>query len=196
MASIRAYYLPADPASEIDTSHPVSVEELNALGWKMFSVGGSHDEIEQAGQKLAQKLGYPVTQEGCIIPFNLELEKNAAAMAPEMATLLMKAAEVASENSNICVTNGVVAAVTSGSPYLDVEDIIAAGWVRIHVGAGTLFCVPTGAKYRVTFNEQNRDATGIAFFKETISNPGLLVKKEIDNHPARQAYLSQVLGQT
>ncbi|KAF9065776.1 hypothetical protein BDP27DRAFT_1549113 [Rhodocollybia butyracea] len=194
MASIRAYYLPAESASDIDASHPVSVEQLSTIGWRISSVVGRSDEIEQAGQKIAQELGFPITQEGCIIPFNFALEINAATMAPEMAALLMKAAEV--ENSDICLANEAVVAITSGNLYIDVEDVTTGGWVRIHSGPGTLYRVPTGARYRVAFNEQNRRAVGIVFFKETISNHGLLMNKEIHNHAARRAYLNEVLGQT
>ncbi|KAF9065763.1 hypothetical protein BDP27DRAFT_1424509 [Rhodocollybia butyracea] len=191
--AVRAYYLPANPASAIDASRPVSVEQLNALGWKISFVGGGYNEIEQAGRKLAQNLGYPVTQEGCIVPFSFDLAKNAAAMTPQMTALLMKGVEI--NNSHICVANGGFVALTGGSPYFDVEDVTTAGWVRIHLVAGMLVGVPPGAKYRVPFNEQNRGAVGFMFFKETISNIGLLVKNEIDNHPARRAYLNaQALG--
>lgn len=84
MASIRAYYLPANSASAIDTSHQASVEQLNTLGWRISSVGGGPDEIEESGRKLAQELRFPVTQEGCVVPFNCDLEKNAATMTPEV----------------------------------------------------------------------------------------------------------------
>ncbi|KAF9027361.1 hypothetical protein BDP27DRAFT_1376001 [Rhodocollybia butyracea] len=135
--SVRAYYLPANPASAIDASHPVSIEQLDALGWKILSV----------------------------------------------------------RKTNICVANGGISAITGGSGYFDLEDVTTAGWVRIHVVPGTLIRVPTGAKYRVPFNEQNRGVAGIIFFKETIFNIGLLVKGEIDNHPARRSYLNaQALG--
>ncbi|KAF9065759.1 hypothetical protein BDP27DRAFT_1424506 [Rhodocollybia butyracea] len=189
MAPIRAYYLPADSVPAIDASHPVSIEQINALGWKILSVGGGQDEIEQAGQKIAQELGFPITQEGCIVPFNFDAEKNAA---PKMALLVTKVAEV--ESSDICLANGAVVAITSGNIYIDVEDVTTSSWVRIHCDTGTIYCVPAGAKYRLPFNEQTKGTTGIGFFKETISNHGLLVKKEIDSHPARQAYL-KVLGQ-
>ncbi|KAF9065758.1 hypothetical protein BDP27DRAFT_1424505 [Rhodocollybia butyracea] len=182
MAAIRAYYLPADPASVIDASHPVSVAKLNALGWKITSVAGGPDEIEQAGRKFAQELGFPITQEG-------------SALTPEMAAFLMQAAEA--ENTDLCIANGVGAAVMTGNLYIDVEDIAAAGqWVRLHLDAGTLVSVPTGAKYRFPFNEKTKGTTGIGFFKETVSNPGLVAMKEIDNHPARHAYLKEVLGET
>jgi hypothetical protein len=87
MSPIRAYYLPADSTSAIDTSHPASVEKLDALGWRITSVEGGPDKIEQAGRKLAQELGLPVTQEGCAVPFNCDdLQKNAATMSPEVNT--------------------------------------------------------------------------------------------------------------
>ncbi|KAF9065777.1 hypothetical protein BDP27DRAFT_1424522 [Rhodocollybia butyracea] len=191
MASIRAYYLPAETASDIDASQPVSVEQLDTLGWKISSVGESLDEIEQASRKIAQELGFPITEEGCIVPFSFDLGRNAATMDPEMAALLRKLAEV--ENSDICFENGVIVVVTSGNHYIDVEDVTTGGWIRIHSGGGMLYRVPTGAKYRVAFNEQNRGIVGIAFLKETISNHGLLLEKEIDDHPARQVYLKEVL---
>ncbi|KAF9062325.1 hypothetical protein BDP27DRAFT_1406274 [Rhodocollybia butyracea] len=149
MAPIRAYYLPADSTSAIDASHPVSAEHLNVLGWKLLSIGASRDEIEQASQKLAQELGFPVTQEGCIVPFHYDLPKNAPTVAPEvviMVALLTKLVEV--DDSNICLANEAVIAITSGGRFLNVE----------------------GAKYRLAFDEQNREAAGISFFKETVSN--------------------------
>ncbi|KAF9063091.1 hypothetical protein BDP27DRAFT_1368291 [Rhodocollybia butyracea] len=184
MTAVTAYYLPADSASAIDTSHRVSVEQLNRLGWRISSVGGGTDEIEQAGRKLAQKLGLPVTKEGCVVPFNLE--KDVSRMAPEMHDLLTKTAKV--QNNDILTSGGIIA-ITSGSPYMDIEDVTAARWDRIHLGAGTLVCTPIGAKYRIAYNEQSRGTTGIIFFKETISTQELSVHKEIDNHPDRQAYL-------
>ncbi|KAF9062321.1 hypothetical protein BDP27DRAFT_1368909 [Rhodocollybia butyracea] len=191
MAPIRAYHLPADSASAIDTSHQVNFEKLNALGWTITSVGGGHDEIEQAGRKLAEELGFPVTQEGCIVPFHYDLPKNGPTVAPEMVALLTKLVEV--DNSDICLSNGVLVAISSGSRYFDVEDVTTGGWIRIHCVTGMLVRIPAAAKYRLAFDEQNREATGIAFFKETVSNHGLLVKEEIDNHPARQAYLKEAL---
>ncbi|KAF9062322.1 hypothetical protein BDP27DRAFT_1336779 [Rhodocollybia butyracea] len=111
-----------------------------------------------------------------------------------MAGLLMKVAEV--NNGDVCYANDVVVAVTSGNPYIDVEDVTTAGWIRIPLGAGALYSVPIGAKFRLPINEQTKGTMGSGFFKETVSNHGLLVKEEIDNHPARQAYLKRVLGQT
>ncbi|KAF9062323.1 hypothetical protein BDP27DRAFT_1451797 [Rhodocollybia butyracea] len=191
---VRAYYLPAESTSTIDASHPVSVRQLNDLGWNMSPAGGGPNEIEQAGRKFAQELRFPITQEGCSVPFHFELERNAATLAPEMADILRKAAEA--KNSEVCYAKSVVVAVTSGNLQIDVEDVPAAGWVRVHLAAGTLFCIPTGAKYRIPINEQIEGTTGNAFFEETISNHGLLVEKEIDSHRARQAYLKEVLGQT
>ncbi|KAF9065486.1 hypothetical protein BDP27DRAFT_1366383 [Rhodocollybia butyracea] len=196
MAPIRAYYLPTDATSDIDESRPVNIEKLSTLGWKISSVAGGHDEIEQAGLKWAQELGFPVTQEGCIVPFNFDVEKNVATMAPEVITmfaLLMKAVEAENRKGkqiDLATAVSAVLAVTSGSPYVDVEDVTAVGWIRIHFNPGMIFCVPTGAKYRADFNEENKRTKGIAFFKETISNHGMLVKDEIDNHPTRQVYLN------
>jgi hypothetical protein len=50
----------------------------------MATMKYGHDEIEQAGRKFALKLGYPVTQVGCIVSFSFDFEKNAATMAPEV----------------------------------------------------------------------------------------------------------------
>ncbi|KAF9065754.1 hypothetical protein BDP27DRAFT_1424501 [Rhodocollybia butyracea] len=192
MAPTQAYYLPADSASAIDTSHQVSVEHLNALGWRISSVRGGPDEIKQAGLKLAKELGFPVTQDGCVVPFNADLEKNAATMTPEMLAYLKKTAEV---QNNDTLAHGGIIAVTGGSPYADVEGEYNSQsiWIRIHFAPGMLVCAPTGAKYRLALDKQNRGTTGIAFFKETISNHGWLVNKDIDNHPTRRAYLNEVL---
>ncbi|KAF9065794.1 hypothetical protein BDP27DRAFT_1331584 [Rhodocollybia butyracea] len=187
-APLRAYHLPADSNSAIDESQSVSVERLEAVGWKISSVPGGQDETEQAAQKLAEELGFPVAQEGCKVPFHLDLEKHAAKLAPEMVGLVSQAAEA--QNSDICLANEAIVAVTGGSLSLDVEDVTTAVWVRFHLDAGTIFCVPSGGRYRIDFHEENKGATGIAYFKETISNHGLLMKDEIDNHPARHTYLS------
>ncbi|KAF9065764.1 hypothetical protein BDP27DRAFT_1424510 [Rhodocollybia butyracea] len=187
MSRVRAYYLPTDSTSAIDASHPASVETLDALGWKITPVDGSRDEIEEAGRKLAHEIGYPVTQEGCMVQFNLEPEKNAATITPEMFVLLMKVVE--SADSGICSTKDAITALTSGSPYMDVEDGTDQ-WIRIHFGPGMLVRVPAGAKFRVIFDEHNRATTGTAFFKETISNHGFITKEEIENHPIRRAYLN------
>ncbi|KAF9037907.1 hypothetical protein BDP27DRAFT_1347939 [Rhodocollybia butyracea] len=163
------------------------VEHLNALGWKISSVGGGHDEIVQAGRKLAQELGFPVTQEGCMVSLKFNLDKNAK-MTPEMAALLRRAVEI--ENNDVCITSEEIVAVTGGTPYLDVEDVTTARWIRIHLVTGMLFCAPTGAKFHLAVDERSSGATETVFFKDTIYNQTLLVKEEIDNHPIRQAYLS------
>ncbi|KAF9065795.1 hypothetical protein BDP27DRAFT_1404698 [Rhodocollybia butyracea] len=188
MASLRAYHLPADSTSATDESQSVSVERLNAVGWKITSVPGGKDEIEQAAHKLAEELGFPVSKEGCKVPFHLDLEKHGATLEPEMVGLVSQAAEV--QNSHISLSNEAFIALTGGTLSLDVEDVTTAVWIRFHLVTGMILRVPTGGRYRIDFHEQNRGATGIAYFKETISNHGLLVKDEIDNHPARHAYLS------
>lgn len=71
MSHIHAYYLPAS-----STSRPVGVEHLDALGWKIrFVDGNTPDEIEEAARKHAQEVGYPVTEEGCIVRFNPKREE-------------------------------------------------------------------------------------------------------------------------
>ncbi|KAF9063858.1 hypothetical protein BDP27DRAFT_1367717 [Rhodocollybia butyracea] len=162
MAPIRAYYLPADSASATDTSRPVSVEKLDALGWKTTFIGSSGDELEKAARN-------------------------------QMVALLTKILH--SESSDICTTKDSVAVVTSGSPYVHVEDVITKAWIQLDIVPGTFIHFPAGAKFRLTFNENNRKAAAIVFFKETIHNQGLLAKDEIENHPIRQAYLNtQALG--
>ncbi|KAF9063857.1 hypothetical protein BDP27DRAFT_1367716 [Rhodocollybia butyracea] len=142
MAPIRAYYLPADSASTTDTSRP------------------------------AQELGYPVTQEGCAVGVDLEVEKNAATLTPEMVALLMKLLHSAS--SDICTTKDAAAVVASGTPSLHIEDVIEKAWIQLDIVPGTFIRFPAGAKFRLTFDEKNRKAAGIVFFKETIHNHGLL----------------------
>ncbi|KAF9065756.1 hypothetical protein BDP27DRAFT_1549098 [Rhodocollybia butyracea] len=194
MASIRAYYLPTNSTSPIDASHPVSVKHLNALGWKLLSVGDNYNEIEQASRKLAQELGFPVTQEGCMVPFHYDLAKNSPTVDPEMVALLTKLVEV--DDSNICLANEALVVVTSGSRYLDVEDVTTAGWIRIHFVTGMLVCVPTGAKYRLALDERNRKATGIAFFKETVSNTGSPVKEILITTQLVKLILLRSLGRS
>ncbi|KAF9058672.1 hypothetical protein BDP27DRAFT_1432435 [Rhodocollybia butyracea] len=164
MAPIRAYYLPADSASATDTSRPVSVEKLDALGWKTTFIGSSGDELEKAARNQVQELGYPVTHEGCAVGVDLEsFEKNAATLTPEMVALLTKILH--SESSDICTTKDSVAVVTSGSPYVHVEDVITKAWIQLDIVPGTFIHFPAGAKFRLTFNENNRKAAAIVFSK-------------------------------
>ncbi|KAF9063675.1 hypothetical protein BDP27DRAFT_1367850 [Rhodocollybia butyracea] len=189
MSSVRAYYLPSTDSASSE-SHPVSVQQLHTLGWKIsFVQAKSTSEIEQVGRKLAQELEFPVTEKGCVVPYSFEPEKNAV---PEMFTMMTKAVEA--ENGDICMSDDVFVIITSGSFYVDIEDVPAAGWIRIHLQPRMLIHIPPGAKYHRSCDERNRKVTGIAFFKNTMANQGMLAKKEIDNHPARQAYL-EALGQ-
>ncbi|KAF9063855.1 hypothetical protein BDP27DRAFT_1367714 [Rhodocollybia butyracea] len=155
MPPIHAYYLPADPASAIDASHPVGVEQLDALGWKISSVGGSPDEIDQAGRKLAREIGYPITQEGGIVQFSLDVETNAGELAPDV--IIDSSPE---QKIRLLLSKG-------NKCTIYVRLYVTAGWVRIHFVSGMLVHVPAGAQYRLDFNEQNRETTGTAFFKTT-----------------------------
>jgi hypothetical protein len=83
MSPVHAYYLPTDSASATDEPHPVGVEQLDVLGWKITFIGSSGDELENAAQNRAQELGYPVTQEGCIVKLDLAPE-NAPTLTPEV----------------------------------------------------------------------------------------------------------------
>lgn len=77
MPSIHAYYHSDSPASG-----PVTIDYLGALGWKIsFIEGNTIEEIEQAGFKIVEKMGYPVTVEGCVVRFNM---KQAEDMTPQV----------------------------------------------------------------------------------------------------------------
>ncbi|KAF9063856.1 hypothetical protein BDP27DRAFT_1476208 [Rhodocollybia butyracea] len=188
MSFIHAYYLPTDSASATDELRPVGVERLNALGWKTTFIGGSGDELEKAAQDQAQELGYPVTQEGCTVGLNLELEKNAAMLTPEMTALLTKLQQSAS--GDLCTTKDTLVIITSGNPYVHIEDVSANAWIHVDAVPGTFILFPAGAKWRLTFDEKTRTVAATAFFKETIHNHGIIPKTEVENHPIRQAYIN------
>ncbi|KAF9065797.1 hypothetical protein BDP27DRAFT_1450075 [Rhodocollybia butyracea] len=203
MAPLRAYRLPADSTSAIDESQSVSVEQLGAVGWKITPVAGGQDEVEQACEKMAQESGYPITQEGCKVPFHLDVEKHAATLDPGVITVESPQKRSLTRadfswltycrklRNHISLANEAFIIVTGDSVYtIDVEDVTSASWIRFHLVPGMILHVPTGGRYRVAFDEQNRKVTGFGYFKETVSNHGLLVKDEIDTHPARHAYLS------
>ncbi|KAE9396759.1 hypothetical protein BT96DRAFT_96382 [Gymnopus androsaceus JB14] len=73
--SFRAYRLPST-----DSTRSVSLEELTSLGWKIMPSQLSPQDLEQSARNLAQELGYPLTQEGSVVPFSL---KDVATNSPQ-----------------------------------------------------------------------------------------------------------------
>ncbi|KAF9016436.1 hypothetical protein BDP27DRAFT_1356155 [Rhodocollybia butyracea] len=169
MAPIHAHYVSADSVSATigDTSRPVSAEQIDALGWKTMFLDGSGDGLVKAAQSQAQELGYPVTQEGCAVGFNLEPDKNATKFTTELAALLTKInIQQTGEDIDLCTTKDTLVVITDGSPgppYLTLKDV---------------HHFPAGAKFRLIFDENNSKVAATAFFKE------------IDNDPIRHAYLN------
>ncbi|KAF9063859.1 hypothetical protein BDP27DRAFT_1426512 [Rhodocollybia butyracea] len=154
MAPIHAYYLPGDSASATDASHPVGVEHLDALGWKIMFMGGSGDELEKAAQNQAQELGYPVTNEACAVG---------------MIALLRRLPHSVTAGDDMCTTKDALAVITGGSLYLHVEDVTAKAWIHLDVVPGMLFRFPAGAKFRLTLDdESNRKVKATAFFKVSL----------------------------
>ncbi|KAF9058671.1 hypothetical protein BDP27DRAFT_1372332 [Rhodocollybia butyracea] len=93
------------------------VEHLDALGWKIMFMGGSGDELEKAAQNQAQELGYPVTNEACAVGVNLELQKDATSMTPEMIALLRRL-PTQSQRATICARRRMLFAVITGEAFI------------------------------------------------------------------------------
>jgi hypothetical protein len=92
MAHVHAYHLPDDTfnaaVDQSDLQH-VSVDKLHSVGWKITFVRGGHDQIVQKCEKMAKESGYPVSEEGCKVPFKLDLDKHADALHPEVSIVLI-----------------------------------------------------------------------------------------------------------
>ena len=81
--AFRAYVLQNDVS--VDSSRPVTIEELSALGLKVVTFNDSQDP-EQAAQKLVQEWGYPLEKEDCVVPVDLRQD---AANSPEVKILYL-----------------------------------------------------------------------------------------------------------
>ncbi|KAF9059267.1 hypothetical protein BDP27DRAFT_1341756 [Rhodocollybia butyracea] len=151
MAPIHAHYVSADSVSATigNTSRPVRVKEIDALGWKPMFLDGSGDGLVKAAQSQAQELGYPVTQEGCAVGFNLEPDKNAT--------------KFTTEDTLVVVTDG-----SPGPPYLHIENVAAKAWIHLKAVPGMFIRFPAGAKFRLIFDENNSKVAATAFFKVSL----------------------------
>jgi len=185
--SFRAYRLPST-----DSTHSVSLEELTSLGWKISPSQLSPHDLEQTARKLAQELGYPVSQEGSVVPYSLkDMKTNSQQKAQENVAKL--AQNSISFETGLAITHEFVATVTGGG-YFDIEDTISKSWIRVELpsNGGTLLRVPAGAKLRLYFEEQNLNAVGVTFIKGVLADVEVIEAKDLENHSARRAYLRSI----
>ncbi|KAE9396756.1 hypothetical protein BT96DRAFT_1021174 [Gymnopus androsaceus JB14] len=181
--SIHAYRLPST-----DSTRSVSLEELTALGWKILPSQLSPQDLEQTARKLAQELGYPLTQEGSVAPYSL---KDTATNSQQMGEYLAKLAQISFE-SGWAGTHEVLGTATGGARF-DVEDAISKSWIRVELpSSGALVRVPAGAKVRVSFDEYNMNVFGVAFFKGVLADVKPIEAKDLENHSARKSYLRSI----
>ncbi|KAE9396790.1 hypothetical protein BT96DRAFT_97115 [Gymnopus androsaceus JB14] len=177
--SIRAYRLPSTDS--------VSLEEFTSLGWKILQL--SPQDLEQTARKLAQELGYPLTQEGSVVPYSF---KDAASNSPQMAREILAKFAQSSFETGWAVTHEYIATATGGGQF-DVEDTISKSWIHVELpSSGALVRVPAGAKFRVSFDKQNMNQTGVAFVKGVLADANVIEAKDLENHSARKAYLRSI----
>ncbi|KAE9396789.1 hypothetical protein BT96DRAFT_97112 [Gymnopus androsaceus JB14] len=186
--SFRAYRLPSN--SSTDSARSVSLEEFTALGWKILPSQLSPQDLEQTARKLAQELGYPLT-EGSVVPFSFkDLATNSQQMAREK---LAKLAQISPEADRV-ISQEAIVIVTEGSLKFDVEDIISKNWIRVEIpgNGGTLLRAPAGAKYRISFDQQSMNLVGVAFLKGVLANVEIIEAKDLETHAVRKAYLRNI----
>ncbi|KIK62881.1 hypothetical protein GYMLUDRAFT_242513 [Collybiopsis luxurians FD-317 M1] len=199
--AFRAYVLQNNVS--VDSSRPVTIEELSALGLKVVIFNDSQDP-EQAARKLVQEWGYPLEKD-CVVPFDFRQD---AANSPEVKILyLSRMPDMHSyrqisnllaqlvqliENPTFAFPVELAGFVSYSSMYLDVEDIKSKRWIRIYPGPGQLYRASAGLKIRVPLTDQNRNHFGTVFCKNGVSSIGIIPEKDLDNHAARQVYLNSI----
>ncbi|KIK62735.1 hypothetical protein GYMLUDRAFT_489744 [Collybiopsis luxurians FD-317 M1] len=183
--ALRAYILRSD--FSIDSTRPVALETLDALGWKTASLTGSQD-LDQSARNLAQEWGIPLTQEDSVVP--LDLNKGAD-NPPKVAQILAKMFQF-SGAITFATTVDVVILLKTGNTHFDLEDVVSKNWIRMELGPGQIYRVPAGAKSRFTFSDQKINMTGLAFIKGGLTNAGVVEEKDLDNLTIRAAYLHSV----
>ncbi|KIK62731.1 hypothetical protein GYMLUDRAFT_242376 [Collybiopsis luxurians FD-317 M1] len=184
--TFRAYELQNDVS--VNSSRPVTIEELSALGVKIVTFDESQDS-EQAAQRLVQEQwGYPLDKKDSVVPFDL---RQNAANTPEISGLVAQLVQLI-ENPVLAFSVDLTGIVSYSTIYLDVEDIKSKKWIRIHPGPRQLYRVAAGLKIRAALTDQNRDHAGILFFKDGVSSLEIIPEKDLDNHAARQSYLNSI----
>ncbi|KAF5388978.1 hypothetical protein D9757_005069 [Collybiopsis confluens] len=169
----------------VDSSRPVTLETLDALGWKIVSSGNSEDP-EEAAKRIAQDWGFPVTHAGSIVPFDLS---PAAANFSQVESILSVVAQKKSYAYNL----ESLALLKSGNISLDLEDPVSKNWIRFELGPGQGLGIPAGCKFRPHWNNQsNKGPIGIWLLNGDVSNVRTIAEEELDMSAIHQAYLTSI----
>ena len=78
--------------------------------------------------------------------------------------------------------------VTDGSMYLDIRSK-QDSWIRVHLGAGDIICIPPGLFHRGTLDEDDYCAMMRVFREQQRWAPVYRTEKRADTHTARLQYL-------
>jgi 1,2-dihydroxy-3-keto-5-methylthiopentene dioxygenase len=78
--------------------------------------------------------------------------------------------------------------VTDGSCYFDIRTRQDT-WVRLHLSAGDLICMPAGLYHRAALDEDDYCAIMRLFCDSQRWSPTFRSEKKADNHPSRLSYL-------
>ncbi|KAF5388981.1 hypothetical protein D9757_005070 [Collybiopsis confluens] len=180
----RAYVLREDLS--VDTSRPVALETLDALGWKIVSFANIQD-AEEAAKKMTQDHGFPLTPESFGIPFDFRLG------APDLSPIIHANKIILGQNKLFGVGLDSFGLLRSGTIFCDIEDVVSKNWIRVDLGPGQLFRIPAGAKCRMPWNNKPDEVpVGLWFLNGDLSDAKAMEEKELDASPLRRAYLSGV----
>ncbi|KAE9402425.1 hypothetical protein BT96DRAFT_991229 [Gymnopus androsaceus JB14] len=152
---LQAYYhdnQPGDPALPHDSLQPVTMDELTALRLKVYSFDGNY---EQNGKKIAQELGFPLTEDS-VVTWDF-LDPSASSVNVRLSESLGRNYRTASEpylNANGQLKNFInvgdfLALMLVGTGYVDINDPRSQSWVRLEIPEGTMLFMPAGALRRV-----------------------------------------------
>ncbi|KAE9396767.1 hypothetical protein BT96DRAFT_96628 [Gymnopus androsaceus JB14] len=196
---IRAFYHNGPPGdaslTDSESLRPASVENFAALGWtlRQFSEGKNYEE---EARKLAQSLGYPLTEETTLVwdfkpTGSADNSRKVQEWIGDMVSKGLSNTDLNGPNSKACLLSPeLIAVVLKGNSVGDVEDPVSKSWIRFEMSEGTLMHVPEGSLRSFVWSEHPNILFKL-FFKST---PVTLTwgKLAAENSPARQAYLKSL----
>ncbi|KAE9396768.1 hypothetical protein BT96DRAFT_1021182 [Gymnopus androsaceus JB14] len=186
---IRAFHhnnIPGDPSLSVDSLRSAPVEEFAALGYHVRQLAEGEDYEEEA-KKLAQRLGYPLTEDSKIV---WGFKPSANPLVQEWTGELLSKESLqpnADAPTAKCLIHVLdfLALVLSGTALLDFEDPLSKSWIRAELSPGMLWHVPGGSL--LSFFKTSESYEVLMLFKGAPSS--LIWDKAAESHPARQEYL-------
>ncbi|KAE9396769.1 hypothetical protein BT96DRAFT_996414 [Gymnopus androsaceus JB14] len=142
--------LPGDLSLSVDSLRPASVDDLTALGWTVRQLAEG-DDYEEEARKLAQRLGYPLTQDLKLVwDFNKQnADSNPPLIQEWTGELLSKGSlqpNADAPTAKCCMLDpDYVALILSGTALVDIEDPLSNSWIRVESSPGMLWHVPGGS---------------------------------------------------